>query len=301
MSGENPLIHCLDRLHLKDDQQLQARAEYFQRQLSVNVPAKIFDKGPNCRTVAAIHMAFENLSRHGWDNGLAAQLAGCTKRAYENTVSVVRKTLQIQPNVTFESLGVSFGCTTMIPHVQKLWQSFSANYVSKLNGAQRRTAQQELDQPAWKGAMFYTVAKAFGERIAKNKLQEMCSANTTEFNKYLKAISDISAKEIKELKTTSTTSRPRRKRGDDKEKSDEEPEKDEEPATKRSRKEPAKEPAKKRGRPSNKDRAVPPPPEEKKLTPISGIVSMINRQSYKDTKRYKDYVDWSQDLRTRLA
>ncbi|KAI9253435.1 hypothetical protein BDA99DRAFT_548261 [Phascolomyces articulosus] len=162
MSSENPLIHCLDRLHLKDDVQLQQRAEYFQRQLESNVPKKVFNAGPNCKTVLAIHMAFESLSRAGWDNRLAAQLAGCTKRAYENTVSIVRKTLQLQPTVTFESLGVTFGCTIMVSHVQKLWDSFSTAYISQMSGAQRRTAQQELDQPAWKGAVFYTCAKAFG-------------------------------------------------------------------------------------------------------------------------------------------
>ena len=59
MSGENPLIHCLDRLHLKDDYKLQQRAEKFQRQLESNVPPKVFNAGPNCKTVLAIHMASE--------------------------------------------------------------------------------------------------------------------------------------------------------------------------------------------------------------------------------------------------
>ncbi|KAI7860520.1 hypothetical protein BDC45DRAFT_430765 [Circinella umbellata] len=162
MSSENPLIHCLDRLHLKDDNKLQQRAEKFQRQLESNVPPKVFNAGPNCKTVLAIHMASESLSRTDWDNSLAAQLAGCTKRAYENTVSIVRKALQLQPTVTFESLGVTFGCTTMISQVQKLWDSFSTKYISQMSVAQQTTAKQELDQPSWKGAVFYTCAKAFG-------------------------------------------------------------------------------------------------------------------------------------------
>ncbi|KAI9495083.1 hypothetical protein BDB00DRAFT_815798 [Zychaea mexicana] len=322
MSGENPLFHCLDRLHLKDDQQLQDRAEYFQRQLAVNVPAKIFDKGPNCRTVAAIHMAFESLSRSGWDNSLAAQLAGCPKRAYENTISVVRKTLQLQPTVTFESLGVTFGCTTMIPHVQKLWTSFSTAYVSKMGEAQRRTAQDELNQPAWKGAVFYSCAKAFGERIAKSKLQEMCASNPTEFNRYLKAVSDVSDMELKELKKGSTVaSRPRRKRkgetedddGDKEEKEREQQDNAENgPPTKRPRRGPtaatkAKETestSKKRekaAKSSNKKAdPVLPSRDEKKHVPVSGIVSLINRQDYRDTKRYRDYMEWSKSLKTRL-
>lgn len=159
----NPLVHCLDRLNLGDDPSLRARAESIYGQCA-KVPTKIFDMGPNCRPVVAIQLACESMSQHqGWDTKLAAQLAGCTKRQYENTVSTVRKSLNLQPNVSLESLAVAFGCTTMLSKITRVWDDFGKEYLSSIPRAQRTQASHELnDVPAWKGALFFTCAKTLG-------------------------------------------------------------------------------------------------------------------------------------------
>ena len=161
----NPLVHCLDRLNLGDDPSLRARAESVYGQCA-KVPTKIFDLGPNCRPVVAIQLACESLPQHqGWDTKLAAQLAGCTKRQYENTVSTVRKSLNLQPNVSLESLTVAFGCTTMLAKITRVWEDFGKVYLSTLPRAQRTQASRELNNvPAWKGALFFTCAKTLGVR-----------------------------------------------------------------------------------------------------------------------------------------
>lgn len=159
----NPLVHCLDRLNLGDDPSLRARAESVYGQCA-KVPTKIFDMGPNCRPVVAIQLACESLSQHhGWDTKLAAQLAGCTKRQYENTVSTVRKSLNLQPNVSLDSLAVAFGSSTMLSKITRVWDDFSKEYLSTIPRAQRTQASRELnDVPAWKGALFFTCAKTLG-------------------------------------------------------------------------------------------------------------------------------------------
>lgn len=53
-----PIVHCLERLNLEDDTKVKQRAEQFQGQLS-GLPAKLFDKGPNCKVVVCIQLAYE--------------------------------------------------------------------------------------------------------------------------------------------------------------------------------------------------------------------------------------------------
>ncbi|KAI8391366.1 uncharacterized protein BYT42DRAFT_489167 [Radiomyces spectabilis] len=158
------LLHCLERLHLDDDTQLKERALRFQQQCS-RLPPKVFDAGPNCKPVISIHLAFESLEKTGWDNKLAAQLATCTKAAYENTISNVRKQLNLQPTVSFNTLTIALGCTTMIKQVEALYSTFTEKYITRLSVANRQSAKEQLQQPQWKGATVYVCAKAFGVRF----------------------------------------------------------------------------------------------------------------------------------------
>lgn len=94
---------------------------------------------------------------------MAAKLATCTKRAYENTVSLVRTQLGVQQDVTFESMAVTFGCTTMVNKLEDLWQTFCEKYVTQLGSYKRsQTMREELDQPAVKAAVFLTCARSLG-------------------------------------------------------------------------------------------------------------------------------------------
>lgn len=179
------LQHCLDRLSLGDDPPLLARAEAYQEKCSSKVPAKAFDKGPNCKPVICIQLACERYchfwignaavadakSLHtslgkldGWSDKLAAQLAGCRVSAYKNTVSMVKRCLNEKTHVSFESLGVTFGCTQMIARVEQLWEEFSQKYISSLSAVKRKTASEQLQEGAWKPAAFYLCAKALGVR-----------------------------------------------------------------------------------------------------------------------------------------
>lgn len=54
----NPITHCLERLNLADNVKVKQRAEQFQGQLS-RTPNKIFDKGPNLKSVVCIQLAYE--------------------------------------------------------------------------------------------------------------------------------------------------------------------------------------------------------------------------------------------------
>ncbi|KAI7903855.1 uncharacterized protein BX663DRAFT_432488 [Cokeromyces recurvatus] len=158
----NPIQLCLERLHLGDDDKIKQRAEQFQGQLS-NLPIKLFSKGgPNCKSVISIQLAYESLQHYDWNIQLAAQLAGCKASAYESVLSMVRKQLNIQPTITFDTLLVALGSTTMSEPVKELWTSFQQDYLSQFKGVQKSNAQQELELPCWKGGIIYCCSKALG-------------------------------------------------------------------------------------------------------------------------------------------
>ncbi|KAI8331354.1 hypothetical protein BC941DRAFT_360518 [Chlamydoabsidia padenii] len=160
----NPLDHCLERLHLNDNNQLLERAKYYQGQCSAKVPSITF-KGPNSHHVASIHLAYESLGLFGWNNKLAAELAGCTPKAYDTTMSAVRKHLNLQSTITFDTLGVTFGSTALATHAQDLWTSFVKQHIKKMGPAQQISAKDQLNTAVWKAAAFYTCAKAVGVKL----------------------------------------------------------------------------------------------------------------------------------------
>ncbi|KAI8088069.1 uncharacterized protein B0P05DRAFT_464975 [Gilbertella persicaria] len=157
----NLITHCLERLNLEDADKVKARAEQFYGQLS-SLPVKLFDKGPNLKAAISIQLAYESLGHHDWSIKLACQLAGCTASAYDTALSNVRKQLNIQPSVTFDSLCVVLGSTTMLNPVRELWESFNTTYLEQFKGIKRANAEKELELPCWKGAVMYCCAKAFG-------------------------------------------------------------------------------------------------------------------------------------------
>ncbi|KAI8888634.1 hypothetical protein K501DRAFT_302765 [Backusella circina FSU 941] len=157
----DPLGHCLERLYLLDDPKIKPRAEQFNGKLS-KLPAKVFDRGPNCKIVICIQLAHESLKKQGWDNKLAAQLAGCTAKSYESVLSVVRQSLDIQPTVTFDHLAVALGSSTMLKHIHALWDTFTTKYIDELKGVKKMNARKELELPCWKGAVVFVCAKALG-------------------------------------------------------------------------------------------------------------------------------------------
>ncbi|KAI8094770.1 hypothetical protein BDF21DRAFT_330680 [Thamnidium elegans] len=160
----NPITHCLERLNLADNVKVKQRAEQFQGQLS-GIPSKIFDKGPNLKSVVCIQLAYESLKNYDWDIKLGAQLAGCSLSAYESALSIVRQQLNLQSKVTLDMLAVALGSTTMLTHVNALWQDFTTSYLNKLTGAKKTNGQKELEDSCWKGAVMYICAKAFGVSI----------------------------------------------------------------------------------------------------------------------------------------
>lgn len=62
-------------------------------------------------------------------------------------------------------LAVALGSTTMLSHANSLWDEFTTAYLNKLSGAKKLSAQKELEQSCWKGAIMYTCAKSFGVSI----------------------------------------------------------------------------------------------------------------------------------------
>lgn len=108
---------------------------------------------------------YDSLKKEGWNNELAAQLAGCPAKSYELTLSIVRQRLDIQPTVTFEHLAVALGSTTMLKHIHTLWDKFTTKYIDELKGAKKMNAKKELELPCWKGAVVFACAKALGVNI----------------------------------------------------------------------------------------------------------------------------------------
>ncbi|ORZ09275.1 hypothetical protein BCR42DRAFT_334890 [Absidia repens] len=157
----NPLNHCLERLHLGDNTKLLERAKQYQSQCASKVPVKTF-KGPNSQHVISIQLAYESLGFYDWNSKLAPELAGCSPKAYDTTMSAVRKLLNLQSTITFDTLGVTFGSTTMATHAQDLWSTFVQQHINQLGPAQQVSVKKQLESALWKAAAFYVCAKAVG-------------------------------------------------------------------------------------------------------------------------------------------
>lgn len=130
----------------------------------------------------------------------------------------------------------------------------------------------------------------------------MCACTSTEINKYIKVINDICKEDLEKLKEKETTSQPTRATRRTRRRAEEENEQVQLPDTKRRRR-------------SNKETSTTSKPTTTSTAatkkddtattatttnPRSGIVSMISHQHYKDTRRYKDYIAWSDALRQKL-
>ncbi|KAI8972782.1 hypothetical protein BDB01DRAFT_809296 [Pilobolus umbonatus] len=263
----DPITHCLSRLHLDDVDKVQQRAHQFLGQMSKIAP-KTFDKGPNCKPVICIQLAYESLKKYDWDMNLAAELAGCSPSAYESVLSIVRRNLNIIPTITFDTLIVTLGCTSMTAPVDGLWTHFSTRYLQKLTGQKKINTAKELELPYWKGAVLYACAKSFGENLNKQKVQSICSCSGQEFNKALQAVRTTCEKELTELKQRSNKTRGRKRKVVEKE-------------------EPVVEVVEEKKTQKKK----------KKNTPArSGVVSMVQFQDFKETKKYAEYVKWSSSM-----
>ncbi|CEP13962.1 hypothetical protein [Parasitella parasitica] len=271
----NPIAHCLERLNLQDDKRLKQKAVEFQGQLS-NVPAKIFDKGPNCKVVVCIQLAYESLGNYDWNLKLGSQLAGCKTSAYEAALSIARQRLNIQPTINFEALTVALGSSTMLNPVKQLWAIFEEAYQEQFTGATKLSAKKELKLPCWKGAVIFSCAKAFGEHLSKEKLHELCACTKTDLTKCIKIVEKTCAAKLGELKI-STTKSTRNKRSRKQSEGDDEKDSDVEPMD-----------IDGKNRNPDHKKAIP----KKAAKPVSGIVSMINQQDYTTTKRFKEFSQW---------
>ncbi|CAO3617541.1 unnamed protein product [Cunninghamella blakesleeana] len=315
-----PLDHCLERLHLNDDIKLRERAEFYQGECINKVPQKIFDKGPNCQLVVSIQLAYESLGKFGWNNKLAAELAICTPKAYDTTITAVKKHLNLQNNITFETLGVTFGSTTLITHANDLWQFFIQHYLSKLGPAQQVTVKEQLNQSVWKAAAFFICARAFGISIDKGKLQNTCTCNSREFNKCVKLLQSECSTKLDDFK--SMTKLKRKKpinvdndgedgEGDEVEEGDHDNKKNKatEIKSKKRKTTTAVAPPSKssdnnnninNNNNSNNNNNNQVPIHSKKKTVISGIVSMIDGQDYQKSMKYANYQLWEKQIKQRL-
>lgn len=77
-------------------------------------------------------------------------------------MSAVRKHLNLQSTITFDTLGITFGSTALATHSQDLWAHFVQQHISKLGPAQQVSAKDQLSTALWKAAAFYVCAKAVG-------------------------------------------------------------------------------------------------------------------------------------------
>ncbi|KAI8644702.1 hypothetical protein BD408DRAFT_412767 [Parasitella parasitica] len=291
----NPIAHCLERLNLQDDKRIKQKAVEFQGQLS-SVPAKLFEKGPNCKVVVCIQLAYESLGNHGWNLELGSQLAGCKASAYEAALSKARQRLNIHPTINFEALTIALGSSTMLNPVKELWAVFDEAYQEQFTGATKLNAKKELEMPCWKGAAIYCCAKAFGEHLNKDKLHELCACTQSDLNKCIKIVEKTCVGKLIELKITTTTSaRSKRSRtqskGDAEKNSDGDTSGKKKKTKKSDQKQASKQSKKSKKRKTSAGDSEPTAPKNA-AKPVSGIVSMINQQDYTTTKRFKEFDQW---------
>ncbi|KAI9283220.1 hypothetical protein BY458DRAFT_3653 [Sporodiniella umbellata] len=251
------LRDCLERLHLGDNKRVFSQSERHLAKLN-SLAGKALNKGPNCKPVVAIQLACEDLQLYDWNLNLAAQLAGCSVKAYGEVLSAARKQLDIQPAIAMNTLVTALGSTTMLSFAESLWAEFEERYRASLTGEKKNNVDEELRLSCWKGAIVFCCAKAFSDKLSKDSLCRLCSCSQKELNACIKIVESTCSKKLGEMKEDSRT--PKRKRAKETEVSGE------------------------TSRP------------KRKFNPVSGISSMVDQRDYTTTKKYKDYKVWHKTM-----
>ncbi|KND00495.1 hypothetical protein, variant [Spizellomyces punctatus DAOM BR117] len=117
---------------------------------------------------------------------------------YSSALSKVRSILEIaSPPTTFHSLGVRIGATQMIPAADLLLEAFKANYGATLSAVQRRRI--DWDGPDIIVAIFFVCCKTV-MKLGKREASALAS-NPTQFSNFVQLIEEHCKEEIKELKS----------------------------------------------------------------------------------------------------
>ena len=136
--------------------------------------------------------------------------------------------------------------------------------------------------------------------LPKDRLHALCGCSLAELNKCIKIIQSTSEEKITELKNTSSKPSRASRRSAPKEQTTPSQTTTAKPRTTKKVETTKKSEATDKPESRKRKRTVQSVPtettEKTRIRPKSGIVSMINHQDYKKSKRYLDYIEWKSRL-----
>jgi len=102
------------------------------------------------------------------------KLAHTTKANYLSALDYVKSILNVESKtITFQALGVQWGCQMITPHAEMVYEQFKKEWDSKLTAAERCTIDWGKD--VYKTATFWLCCKAIGVSV----FSSICALNDT--------------------------------------------------------------------------------------------------------------------------
>ncbi|CAG8633781.1 10804_t:CDS:2 [Ambispora gerdemannii] len=168
MSERNLLEGSLRSLNLvHEDSSLLDKAYEILQQVNAKDPHNTFKLGAACKPLICIQLACESLDIT-FNTKNAIKLAQISPKKYASFVEVLKSKLDMKSNLTFEVLGIKFGCQTIVKQAEEMYKNFIENWANSLSAGERENI--DWDKNIYKVAIFYSCCKALRIRMAKKEL-----------------------------------------------------------------------------------------------------------------------------------
>ncbi|CAG8544362.1 11314_t:CDS:2 [Paraglomus brasilianum] len=227
-------------------------------------PGNRIKHGATCKPLICIQIACE-LYGIAINQKNVLKLAHTTKANYLSALDYVKSILNVESKtITFQALGVQWGCQMITPHAEMVFEQFKKEWDSKLTAAERCTIDWGKD--VYKTATFWLCCKAIGVQLNKRKLIESSGFKTTlrDLNKHIKLVEEATKPLLAELAARKHDGRKRKN-----DTIDDDDNSEDKNASKRTKHE-----------------------DVRKSEPVSGICDMLGTTCYRRSRKYTDYIKW---------
>ncbi|KAG9302120.1 hypothetical protein G9A89_020554 [Geosiphon pyriformis] len=199
MSEKHQLYHLIKSLNLEhEDSALPKKACQFFQEINAKNPHSTLTSSLTCKLLICIQLACESLGI-SYNRKNLLNLSQITPSKYNATLDAVKSFFKLG-SLTFEALGVQFGCQMVVEHAEVMFEFFQTEWVKSLSAGQREKV--DWNKNVHKMAVFWCCCKALGIRISKDELlacQNSCS--NSDLNTHIKFVESNCKSLIEDLRS----------------------------------------------------------------------------------------------------
>ncbi|CAG8522543.1 2011_t:CDS:2 [Ambispora leptoticha] len=200
MSERTLLESSLRSLNLAhEDSSLLDKAHEILQQVNAKDPHNTFKLGAACKPLICIQLACESLDIT-FNTKNALKLAQVSRKNYVSLVEALKSKLDMETNLTFEVLGIKFGCQPIVKQAEKMYEDFLENWANSLSAGERENI--DWNKNIYKVAIFYSCCRALRIRVSKNDLLSSLNSYSftpVELNRLIKLVEEHCKSFIEDL------------------------------------------------------------------------------------------------------